>query len=138
MNRSIVVLLFFVGTISHPMAAAPRLPAYLPEKSTQTAYGDEWRDFKSSTKDLSKTLGVKNPEAASLLAQIQTNALFLETKWNVWFNAHSRSRQYAKGDDYLRSLQRANRLLDRTGKEKDEQKAEHSCEEAIGSLQASR
>jgi hypothetical protein len=119
MNRSIVVLLLFAGT----MGAAPRLPAYLPEKSAQTAYGDEWRDFKSTTKDLSKTLGVKNPEAASLLAQIQTNALFLETKWNVWFDAHSKSRQYAKGDDYLRSLQRANRLLDRIGKEKDDQKA---------------
>jgi hypothetical protein len=123
MNRSIVVLLLFVGTISHLMAAPRRLPAYLPEKSAPVAYGDEWRDFKSTTKDLSKTLGMKNPEAASLLAQIQTNALFLETKWNDWFKAHSRSQQYAKGDDYLRSLQRANRLLDRTGKEKDEQKA---------------
>ena len=123
MNRSIVVLLLFVGTISHPMAAGAGLPAYLPEKSAQVAYGDEWRDFKSTTKDLSKTIGAKNSEAASLLAQIQTNALFLETKWNGWFKAHSKSRQYAKGDDYLRSLQRANRLLDRIAKEKDEQKA---------------
>ena len=123
MNRSIVVLLLFVGTISHPMAAGAGLPAYLPEKSAQVAYGDEWRDFKSTTKDLSKTIGAKNSEAASLLAQIQTNALFLETKWNVWFKAHSKSRQYAKGDDYLRSLQRANRLLDRIAKEKDEQQA---------------
>jgi hypothetical protein len=123
MNRSLVVLLLFAGTISPPVAAAPRRPAYLPEKSAQVAYGDEWRDFKSTTKDLSKSLGVKNPEAASLLAQIQTNTLFLETKWNAWFKAHSNSRQYGKGDDYLRSLQRANRLLDRIGREKDEPKA---------------
>lgn len=123
MNRPIIVLLLVLGTISHLKAASPRLPAYLPEKSAQTAYGDEWRDFKSTTKALFKTLGVKNPEAASLLAQIQTNALFLETKWKAWFDAHSRTRQYAKGDDYLRSLQRANRLLDKVEKEKDEQKA---------------
>src|SRR5882762_4858688 len=126
MNRSIVVLLLFVMAVLPMRAAAAgggrisRRPAYLPETSAKTAYGDEWRDFKSTTKDLSKTLGGKNPEAASLLTQIQTNALFLETKWDVWFRAHGGSRQYASGDDYLHSLQRDNRLLNKIGKEKDE------------------
>ena len=123
MNRSIVVLLLFIGTISPLRAATSRLPAYLPEKSAKVAYGDEWRDFKSTTRDLSENLGAKNPEAASLLAQIQTNALFLETKWDAWFKAHSKSQPYAKADDYLRSLQRANRLLNKVGKEKEEQNA---------------
>lgn len=131
MNRSIVVLLLFVMEVLPGRAAGPggggrpsRLPAYLPEQSAKAAYGDEWRDFKSTTKDLAKTIGGRNPEAASMLMQIRTNAFFLETKWEVWFKAHGGGlRPYAAGDDYLRSLQRDNRLLDRIGKEKDEQKA---------------
>ena len=135
MNPSIFLLLIFVAALTPLDASAAhgggggngqarsRLPAYLPEPSLTASYQDEWRGFKSNTKEISKGLGAKNPETIPLLSQIQTNALFLEMKWNVWFKTHGRSRQYAKDDDYLRSLQRANRLLDRIGKAKDEQKA---------------
>ena len=130
MNRLMVVALVFLTTALPAPAAAgrgggrlSRAPAYLPETSAKAAYGDEWRDFKSTTKELAKTLGGRNSEAASMLTQIQTNAAFLETKWAAWFGAHGGSRQYARGDDYLRSLGRDNRQLDRIGKERDEQKA---------------
>lgn len=134
MNPSIFLLLVFVAALRPLDASAAhgggggngqgrsRLPAYLPEPSLTASYLDEWRGFKSNTKELSKGLGAKNPEAIPLLLQIQTNALFLEMKWNVWFKAHPSS-AYASGDGYLRSLQRDNRLLDKIKKEKDEQKA---------------
>lgn len=134
MNPSIFLLLVFVAALRPLDASAAhgggggngqgrsRLPAYLPEPSLTASYLDEWRGFKSNTKELFKGLGAKNPEAIPLLSQIQTNALFLEMKWNVWFKAHPSS-AYASGDGYLRSLQRDNRLLGKIKKEKDEQKA---------------
>ena len=86
-------------------------------------YAVEWRFFKSGTEKLRQTLGTTNAEAAALLTQVQTNALFLQVKWDDWFRAHGTPGQYAPSDPYLRALQADYRLLDRLKKEKDGDKA---------------
>jgi hypothetical protein len=87
----------------------------------RTDYRGTWHAFKTTTEDLMKTLGAANAEAASLLAQIQTNATFLDAKWTVWFNTHAPSSQYATHDDYLSALHGDLRVLRKLKKEKDNQ-----------------
>jgi hypothetical protein len=95
----------------------------------QSDYWAEWRSFKSNTEALEKTIGATNADAAQALAQIQTNALFLKTKWDAWFLKHTfdkfgQAGNYnASSDDYLRGLQNDNRLLSRLKKEKDASQA---------------
>jgi hypothetical protein len=133
MNRWIVILLLFaVGTLA-TLEAAQRggggirkkyggLDDPIPNRALMD-YAGVWRSFKSDTEDLQKTLGAKNAEAATLLAQIQTNALFLKTKWDAWFSKHNRPGTYVSGDEYLSALRADDRMLGRIKKEKDEQKA---------------
>ncbi len=125
MNRSIVILLLLLtGILSAPAAlrrgyGIPGDPFY---NRAQLDYAAEWRDFKSNTESISKTVGEKIPEAAQMLTQIQTNSLFLKTKWDAWFTKHPLPGTYASGDGYLQSLQRNNRQLSKVRKEKDDQK----------------
>src|SRR6266496_3640942 len=91
--------------------------------SAQADYKAVWQGFKVNTSDLLKTIGATNAEAASWLRQIQTNAVFLERKWNGWFYSHPQQGQYAAGDQYWASLRADSRLLSQMKKEKDGQKA---------------
>jgi hypothetical protein len=86
-------------------------------------YGAVWRDLKSSTDKLHPTLGAAHPEAAALLTQIQTNALFLETKWDDWLKTHSQRRQYGQRDPYYQGLLADARRVSKLKKEKDSEKA---------------
>jgi hypothetical protein len=96
------------GAIGNPM-----------ENKAQTDYWREWRLMKSSTESLLKTIGATNSEAALLLQQIQTNMLFLDDKWNIWFNTHVRPKTYSPADAYLISVRDDNRQLSGLKKEKD-------------------
>jgi hypothetical protein len=98
-------------------------------------YADVWRLFKSNTKALEKTLGAKNPDAALLLSEIQTNAFFLKTKWDAWFSKHKGSGNYGSGDDYLSALHADNRMLSRIKKEPDEAKALNTLRDVALDLQ---
>jgi hypothetical protein len=91
--------------------------------SAQADYKAVWQGFTVNTSSLLKTIGATNSEAALLVSQIQTNALFLEKKWNGWFYSHPQQGQYSAGDEYLASLRGDNRLLTQLKKEKDGQKA---------------
>ena len=91
------------------------------KKNPQTDYWAVWLGFRTSTESLLKTVGPTDTEAASLLRQIQTNATFLDGKWNVWFGRNPLV-QYDIDDKYLASLQADNRHLTRLKKEKNEQK----------------
>ncbi len=122
-------MLLLAGILALPAAGPPgpggggRKPygAYDdPLKSTpQSEYWAVWRRFKMSTEDLLKTLGATNAEAASLLRQIQTNAQFLDAKWDDWFKHHDQSRNYSSSDDYLKALRNDIWLLTNAKKEKD-------------------
>ncbi len=84
----------------------------------QSDYGAVWHDFKSTAEALLKTIGATNAEAATLLAQVQTNAGFLAVKWDAWFRKHALAAQYASGDSYLDGLRGDLRLLHRVKKPK--------------------
>jgi hypothetical protein len=84
----------------------------------QSDYRVVWHDFNSTAEALLKTIGATNVEAATLLAQVQTNAGFLAVKWDTWFRKHAASAQYASRDDYLESLRGDLRLLHRVKKPK--------------------
>jgi hypothetical protein len=88
----------------------------------QVDYKAVWQGFRVNTSSLLKSIGATNTEATLLLMQIQTNAVFLEKKWNVWFYSHPQQRAYSVGDEYLASLRGDNRLLTDLKKEKDGQK----------------
>lgn len=136
MKRSIaIILLLLAGMAALDIAGQPgpggpgggrkRYGGYDdPLKSTpQAEYWAVWRRLKMGTDDLLKTLGATNAEAASLLRQIQTNAQFLDAKWNVWFKHHDQPGQYLSSDDYLTGLRADIRLLTNAKKEKDGLKA---------------
>lgn len=88
----------------------------------QADYKAVWQGFTVNTSSLLKTIGATNSEAALLLRQIQTNAVFLDKKWNAWFYSHPQRGAYSVGDEYLASLRGDNRLLTNLKKEKDGQK----------------
>jgi len=138
MDRSILILsLLLAGTLTANAAdgggGIRKNPGYSPDTSyydkAKTEYWRTWIDFKSSIEGVRKTLGATSSEAAQTLTQIQTNVLFLKTKWDAWFTKHSldNPRQAwpydVSGDDYLRGLQTNSRLLKNLQKEKDAQKA---------------
>ena len=89
----------------------------------QSEYWAAWRSLKLATDNLQKTMGVTNAQAAALLRQIQTNAVYLEKKWEVWFKAHNLPGQYVPVDYYLVILRANSRQLDDLKKEKDLTKA---------------
>lgn len=131
MNRwMLVLLLYAVGTLAmhtaHGGGGIRKTYSGIEDPFPNRAlmdYSDVWRLFKSNIKDLEKTLGAKNAEAATMLTQIQTNTLFLKTKWDAWFSKHKQPGNYGSGDDYLSALRAGNRMLGRIKKEKDEEKA---------------
>jgi hypothetical protein len=105
--------------------AAPRglAPGYDPagdpfHNRIQSDYRVVLHDFNTTAEALLKTIGATNVEAATLLAQVQTNAAFLAVKWDAWYHKHAASLQYASGDDYLESLRGDLRLLHRVNKPK--------------------
>jgi len=136
MNRLILVLLLFLAGVIPALPAEGggirKKPGYAPDTSyhdkAKSEYWREWIDFKSNTEALQKSVGAANGEAARLLVQIQTNVLFLKTKWDAWFLKHSLDKAIQSwpydvaNDGYLRGLQNDNRLLNRARKERDEQK----------------
>ena len=85
---------------------------------TQSDYRVVLHDFNSTAEALLKTIGATNVEAATLLAQVQTNAGFLAVKWDAWYHKHAASARYASSDDYLESLRGDLRLLHRVNKPK--------------------
>jgi hypothetical protein len=85
---------------------------------TQSDYRVVLHDFNSTAEALLKTIGATNVEAATLLAQVQTNAGFLAVKWDAWYRKHAATVQYASGDDYLESLRGDLRLMYRVKKPK--------------------
>jgi hypothetical protein len=89
------------------------------QTTAQSDYWEVWRGIKISAASLSKTIGATNSEAGLLLRQIQTNAQFLDGKWNAWFKAHNEQNSYAGPDAYLAGLRADNRLLNNLRKEKD-------------------
>lgn len=103
-------------------------------KNPQTDYWAVWLGLRTSADSLLKTYGATNSEAASLLRQIQTNAMFLDVKWNVWFGRNPLV-QYNFDDGYLASLQADNRLLTRVKKEKNEEKALETLRDVALDLQ---
>lgn len=89
----------------------------------QPDYWQVWRSLKVNTDNLLKTLGATNDEATLLLRQIQTNAQFLEVKWDAWFRNHNQPGQYNPVDYYLVILRADSRQLGDLKKEKDGTKA---------------
>ena len=124
-NRPLIVLLLSAFIPLAVCEAAPRGsprgydsfgdPSY---SRAQSEYGAVWHDFSSTAEALLKTIGATNVEAATLLAQVQTNAGFLAVKWNVWFRKHALSAQYTSGDSYLDGLRGDLRLLHQVKKPK--------------------
>ena len=108
--------------------AAPKPHRYgVNDPLARTALDDYrgvWRGLEIGGERLQKSIGATNAEAAALLAQIHTNAQFLEGKWDVWFRAHSQQRAYYTGgnDDYLHALRADNEQLGRLKKEKAPEK----------------
>jgi hypothetical protein len=97
-----------------------------PPASGDTARSDywfEWAALRVGTDRLLQNLGATNADASRLLYQIQTNAQFLQDRWNAWFDAHANQRAYAPADRYLDSLRDDNWLLGGLRKEKDQTKA---------------
>jgi hypothetical protein len=88
------------------------------QNRAQSDYRVVLHDFRSTAEALLKTIGATNVEAATLLAQVQTNAGFLAVKWEAWYRKHAATVQYASGDDYLESLRGDLRLLHRVNKPK--------------------
>ena len=101
----------------------------------QADYWAMWRGLKANTESLLKTLGANNPEAALLLRQIQTNAWFLEVKWDAWFKKHSQPGQYNPVDYYLVVLRADSSELGRLKKEKDGAKALETLRDVALDLQ---
>ncbi len=142
-----IALLWLLAGLSTLPAAGPPGPGGTGGRSRYGAYDDPlkstpqaeywavWRRFKTSTEDLLKTLGATNAEAESLLRQIQTNAQFLDAKWNDWFKQHTQSRNYSPNDDYLKALQSDIWVLTKAKKEKDPQKAFELVRDAAFDLQ---
>ena len=92
---------------------------YAVQNTAQSDYWGEWRLMHASTDRLLTTIGATNAEAALLLRQIQTNAVFLHDKWDAWFNTHVRPKTYSPADAYLLSVRADNRQLSGLKKEKD-------------------
>jgi hypothetical protein len=82
-------------------------------------YRATWHFFETTTESLLKSLGAANAEAASLLVQIQTNAAFLNSKWETWFQKHSLAK-YPAEDDYLTALRGNLRVLEKLKKAKND------------------
>lgn len=136
MNRLILILLMLAASLPQAQSAGPRGGTGITRglgprdpffeqpllNRVQMDYLWVWRGIKSDTEALRTTIGATNPEAATLLTEIQTNALFLEGKWDAWFKTHRLPQTYSASDPYLVALQRDNRLLGKLRKEKDEQK----------------
>ena len=101
----------------------------------QPDYWAVWRGIKSNTDSLLKSIGATNAEAASLLRQIQTNALFLEGKWDAWFKDHNQRGQYNPVDYYLVVLRADSRQLGDLKKEKDGAKALDNLREVALDMQ---
>ena len=111
-----------------PLAAGEAAPRGLPlgydplgdpfHNRVQADYRVVWHDFNSTAEALLKTIGATNAEAATLLAQVQTNANFLAVKWEAWFRKHAVSIPYASGDTYLEGLRGDLRQLHRVKKPK--------------------
>jgi hypothetical protein len=89
------------------------------QNNPQSDYWREWHLMRASTDSLLQTVGTTDSEAALLLRQIQTNALFLHDKWDEWFNTHVRPKTYSPADAYLVSVRDDNRQLSKLKKEKD-------------------
>jgi len=105
-NRPLIVLLLSAFIPLGNCEAAPRgLPGGYDSfgdpsyHRARTEYGAVWHDFNSTAEALLKTIGATNAEAATLLAQVQTNAGFLAAKWDAWFRKHALSAQYTSSDN---------------------------------------
>ncbi len=127
-----ILLMLFVVTFAFSSSGQPEgvggRPAYggignSSYSRAQVDYKAVWQGFRVNTSSLLKSIGATNAEAALLLRQIQTNAVFLEKKWNAWFYSHPQQGAYSVGDEYLASLRGDNRLLTNLKKEKDGKKA---------------
>ena len=125
-NRSIVVILLSALVPIATCEAAPRgrPNGYDPlgdpfYNHAQSEYRAVWIDFNSTVEALLKTIGATNVEAAALLVQVQTNASFLDVKWEAWYRKHFAPTQYAAADGYLESLRGDLRLLHRVKKLKE-------------------
>lgn len=92
---------------------------YPGQNQVQSDYWREWAVMRTSTDSLLKAVGATNSEAGQLLQQVQTNAQFLDARWNKWFAAHVRSGDYLPNDAYLASLRGDNWQLHGLKKEKD-------------------
>lgn len=101
----------------------------------QPDYWAMWRSLKMNTDGLLKTFGATNAEAALLLRQIQTNAQFLEVKWDAWFKNHNQPGQYNPVDYYLVILRADSRRLGDLKKEKNGVKALDTVREVALDLQ---
>ena len=86
-------------------------------RTAQDDYRGVWLGLASGTGRLQKSIGATNLEAAALLVQIQTNAQFLERKWDIWFRMHNQQRTYAGPEDYLITLRASDRQLGQLKKE---------------------
>ena len=123
----LLLLLLLLGALvtTAPLQAGPRRHpgvgglGYDQPYDPQPDYWHEWGSMNAMTDSLLKSIGATNAEAALLLRQVQTNAMFLHAKWNVWFDTHARSKNYSPTDVYLESLRADNRQLGKAKKEKD-------------------
>jgi len=100
----------------------------------QSDYKMVWRGIEMTTASLLKTIGATNSEAALLLRQTQTNALFLEAKWDAWYRGQIKRQQFP-GDDYFASLRGDNHVLTDLKKEKDGKKAVETLRDVALDLQ---
>lgn len=123
------LLIMFVGIVpvvaDGPVGGIGARPDYRKttgpsRKNAQSEYWAVWAGLRKSIESLLKSTGTSSVEN-SLLRQIQTNALFLEDKWNVWFGRNPLV-HYDIDDDYLESLRASQRLITKLKKEKDEAK----------------
>jgi hypothetical protein len=105
------------------------------DRTVRAEFAALWRDFKSSTGKLHKTIGSTHPDAESRLTQVQTNVLFLEAKWNTWFGAGNRAGFISGRDPYLLSLRADNQLLNKAKKESNPQQALSLLADAATDLQ---
>ena len=132
------------------LVSTPALPANGPGGGGRKRYGAEgdpfyhnpqpdywalWRSLKMNTDSLLKTVGATNAEAALLLRQMQTNAQFLEVKWDAWFKDHKQPGQYNPVDYYLVILRADSRRLGDLKKEKDGAKTLDTVREVALDLQ---
>ena len=97
------------------------LPGPSARNNPQKEYWEAWVSLRTTIDSLRKTIRADNSEAEKLLSQIETNAAFLEGKWNVWFTKNPLA-PYTLGDRYLTDLKNHQRRLGRLKKEKDAEK----------------